>query len=130
MKKDEFAAIREELGLTQQELSHLLVVSIRSIQSYEQGWRKIAPAVERNLLLLLMYHRQGQEAQKNLYCWQVLGCPEEKRETCWGYRLFPHNLCWYITGTTCPTMKNLSWNQKIAHCRQCKVFLDLFKKRR
>ncbi len=128
MKKDEFAAIRQELGLTQKELGNFLLVSTRAIQSYEQGWRAIPPDVERNLLFLLMQHRHGIRKTREFCCDTIKKCSEEQKKHCAAYREFPHNVCWYLTGTKCEGKDDISWEEKILRCRECEVFLNLFKK--
>ena len=37
MKKEEFAKIRQRLGKSQREMAQLLAVSLKAIQSFEQG---------------------------------------------------------------------------------------------
>jgi len=128
MKKDEFAVIRQELDLSQKELANFLLVSIRAIQSYEQGWRLIPPDIERNLLLLLMYHRHGIKKQRIAYCHILKNCSEEQKKHCPAFREFSHNLCWYLSGTHCEGDDTIAWAKKIEKCRQCEVFLFLFKK--
>ena len=49
MEKKIFTQMRKHLGKTQKELAELLGVSVKSVSSYEQGWRNIPPHVERQL---------------------------------------------------------------------------------
>ena len=53
MNKSELAKIRHLLGKTQKQMAQLLGISIRTIQSFEQGLRKIPVHTERQSLLLL-----------------------------------------------------------------------------
>ena len=62
--------VRCELGLSQQELASFLGVSTRTIQSCEQGWRNLGPALERTLVLLLIISRRREEAATV----KLLGC--------------------------------------------------------
>ena len=39
MNRKELSQIRHQLGKTQMQMAHLLNVSVKSIQSFEQGWR-------------------------------------------------------------------------------------------
>ena len=52
MKKSEFGAYRRYLEKTQKDLAGLLGVSLQAVHSYEQGWRRIPAAVERQVLFL------------------------------------------------------------------------------
>ena len=53
----EIRQIRELLGKSQREFAGLLGVSLRAVQSYEQGWRSV-PACVRKLARLTV-HLQG-----------------------------------------------------------------------
>ncbi|NUM35365.1 MAG: helix-turn-helix domain-containing protein [Candidatus Brocadiae bacterium] len=128
MKKDEFSVIRQELNLSQKELANFLLVSIRAIQSYEQGWRAIPPDIERNLLLLLMHHRHGIKKPRLVHCHTIKNCSEEQKKHCTAYREFAHNLCWYLSGMNFQGKNTITWAEKIEKCRECEVFLYLFKK--
>lgn len=124
MDGKEFSQIRKELGLTQDELANVLAVSTRAVQSYEQGWRRVVPAAERNLLLLLMFSRRALHAKQEA-CWEVKKCPEEVRGNCLAGRLDLKDLCWYITGTLCARECQGSWEEKMKKCRTCEVFKGL-----
>lgn len=43
LDKNEFSKIRGALGKTQKKLAQLLCVSVKAIQSFEQGWRDNSP---------------------------------------------------------------------------------------
>jgi hypothetical protein len=47
MKRDNFVGIRRHLGKTQEQMSQILGLSLKAIQSFEQGWRNIPVHVER-----------------------------------------------------------------------------------
>ena len=49
MDSNEFKSFRKKLNKTQKQMSQLLGTSLKAIHSYEQGWRTIPPAVERQL---------------------------------------------------------------------------------
>ena len=80
MNRREFVKIRHRSGKTQVQLARLLGVSVKAIQSCEQGWRKIPLHSERQLLLLLALNHS--RAGKNSPCWLKKGCPVENRENC------------------------------------------------
>lgn len=41
MDKMEFSIIRRTLGKTQKEVAQLFGISLKAVQSFEQGWRRI-----------------------------------------------------------------------------------------
>ncbi len=47
MDKETFSKARARLAKTQKELSELLGVSLKAVQSYEQGWRSVPVHIER-----------------------------------------------------------------------------------
>lgn len=57
MDKHEFRKSRKKLGKTQKQLSELLGMSLKTIHSYEQGWRTIPTHIERQLYFLLIHQR-------------------------------------------------------------------------
>lgn len=112
------AAIREELGVSQAMLASMVGVSVRAIQSYEQGWRRPSELVERMLLLLIIVHRNGPFIGK-LRCWEVKGCSPGVREKCAAYISRQGHLCWFLTGTLCEGHKMAGWANKLRGCSQC-----------
>jgi len=117
MDKKEFIAIRKRLSRTQKELAELLGTSLKAISSYEQGWRNIPVHVERQVLFLLSrLHHQECPA-----CWDILKCPESRRQACPAWQFHSGDLCWFINGTLCARSPVKSWEEKIAVCRKCPV---------
>jgi len=57
MEKKEFSKIRKKLAKTQKQLAALLGMSLKTIHSYEQGWRSIPAHIERQLFFLLIKQR-------------------------------------------------------------------------
>ena len=53
MEKKQFSEIRRHLGKTQLQMAQLLGISLKAIQSFEQGWRNIPVHIERQVLFLL-----------------------------------------------------------------------------
>ena len=53
MDSNEFKSYRKKLNKTQKQISQLLGTSLKAIHSYEQGWRTIPPAVERQLFFMV-----------------------------------------------------------------------------
>ena len=120
MENKEFSNIRQYLGKSQKQLAKLLCVSIKAIQSFEQGWRKIPASAERQLLLLLSLKRQLDKDAKP--CWEIKKCPAEWRQNCTAWEFKAGHLCWFINGTFCQGKTKESWREKIKICKQCKVF--------
>ena len=123
MDSQEFIQIRDYLGKTQDQLARLLCVSLRAIQSYEQGWRHIPTMVERHLLFLFSSKRSVDESVRP--CWDITNCPDEWKGKCiaWEYRL--KHLCWFVNGTYCYGKFNDVWEKKIQICRECEVFREM-----
>jgi hypothetical protein len=124
MIKNEFQFIRQELQKTQKEMGRLLGISSRAVQSFEQGWRRIPGAAERHLLFL--YSRKTDSKGKIKNCWELQGCPPEKRRKCPAWEFKAGGLCWFVTGTLCRGKPHSSWERKISGCRKCEVFLRIF----
>ena len=120
MNCQEFQAARRRLGKTQKKLSELLGTSLKAIQSFEQGWRKIPVHIERQILFLLAFHKEM--AKGVLPCWDMQGCPEERRRVCPAWEFNAGHLCWFINGTICEGRPRVSWSKKMNICRRCKVF--------
>ena len=79
MDKTEFRTLRKRLSRTQKQMAQLLGVSLKAVHSYEQGWRTVPPAVERHLLFLASLANTVAPAT---LCWDVRGCPPERRAEC------------------------------------------------
>ena len=52
MNGKEFKKLRKKLNKTQKEIAQLLGVSVKAVNSYEQGWRNISPHIERQMFFL------------------------------------------------------------------------------
>jgi hypothetical protein len=120
LKAVEFAAIRHYLGKTQNQIAQVLSVSLKAIQSYEEGWRKIPSHAERQLVFLLFLQKSRDKGQAP--CWEVKQCPAEWKAKCaaWEYNAGTH--CWFVNGTYCRGEYQRNWEQKIALCRECEIF--------
>ena len=120
MEKKQFSEIRRHLGKTQRQMAHLLGVSLKAIQSFEQGWRNIPVHIERQVLFLLASKKSP--PQKERPCWVIRKCPMGIRQNCPAWEFQVGNLCWFINGTICQGRTQESWQKKMKICRQCKVF--------
>ena len=123
MESKEFANIREYLGKSQSQLARLLCISTKSVQSFEQGWRKIAVNIERQLLYLLSLKRIKEK--KANHCWAIKKCPIEWKINCAAWELKSGYLCWFINGTFCEGKEQKDWHEKIEVCRHCEVFKSI-----
>jgi DNA-binding transcriptional regulator YiaG len=112
--------IRAELGLSQSELAAMAGMSVRAVQSYEQGWRCPSDMVRRVLLLLLIGQRNGDKLT-SIRCWEQKNCLPEIRNRCIAYVTRQGHICWFFTGTLCEGKRKASWSDKISACMECSV---------
>jgi hypothetical protein len=119
MEHHEIRAFRQRLEKTQKELSELLGTSIKAIQSFEQGWRKVPVHIERQMLFLLTMKGTGEKGIRP--CWEIRSCPPQTREACPAWEFKAGHLCWFINGTICRGKPQNSWGHKMRVCRKCEV---------
>ena len=124
MESKEFSKIRRYLGKTQGRMAHLLGVSLKAIQSFEQGWRKVPTHIERQALFLLAMKKSPPKKAKP--CWETQKCPVETKRNCPAWDFRAGHLCWFINGTICHGEIQESWQKKIKICRQCVMFQTMF----
>jgi DNA-binding XRE family transcriptional regulator len=124
MNKNEFKSFRAMLDKTQKQMAQLLGTSLKAIHSYEQGWRTIPPAVERQLYFLVS--RKRNSGPKSKPCWKIKGCPPERKKQCPAFEFKGGDLCWFINGTICDGCVHGSWQDKMKICRTCEVFAETF----
>jgi hypothetical protein len=117
-----FANLRERLGKTQKVLAELLGVSLKAVQSYEQGWRSIPIHVERQLYFLAVNQRNGGQSKRK-DCWVVKKCEHKKECPAWEFQA--GHLCWFLSGTLCECAADKDWKEKMAICRNCEVLTSL-----
>jgi hypothetical protein len=125
MDKQEFKSCRLKLEKTQKQMGELLGVSIKAIHSYEQGWRPVPAAVERQLFFLLSRRQTGRRLTAD--CWNVKNCPPDRRANCPAWEFRSGAMCWFINGTICNGTVQKTWRDKMAVCRSCKIFKKLLK---
>jgi hypothetical protein len=104
-------------------MSELLGTSLRAVQSFEQGWRKVPFHIERQALLLLTMRRARSGQVRP--CWEIRRCPTSTRETCPAWEFDAGHLCWFINGTMCEGKPQGSWSRKMKVCRNCEVFVPV-----
>ena len=123
MDKKEFHYFRQKLQKTQKEMAQLLGTSLKAVESYEQGWRNIPVQVERQVLFFLAMKMEHSEQPAP--CWEIRCCTPEMRQSCPAWEFKSGHLCWFINGTICRGKPQTSWRQKMALCKECKVFTPL-----
>ncbi len=124
MENKEFSGIRLSLGKTQVQMAHLLGVSPKAVQSFEQGWRKVPTHIERQVLFLLTIKKSPPKKAKP--CWETQTCPVETKRNCPAWEFRAGHLCWFINGTICHGEIQENWQKKMRICRQCDVFQAMF----
>ncbi len=121
MDKADFSFIRKALNKTQKQISELLGVSLKSVHSYEQGWRSIPVHIERQLYFFLT--KQSGKNRLSEPCWERKSCTD--KEECPAYEFQSGDLCWFFCGTRCNCGVDLNCKEKMAACRDCEVLLEL-----
>ena len=125
MTQKEFQAMRQSLRKTQKQMAELLSTSLKAIQSFEQGWRKVPGHIERHLLYLVAMKKGA--GDHPISCWDITECPSSTRETCPAWEFHSGHLCWFINGTICRGRVQKSWTQKMKLCHKCEVFNSMIK---
>lgn len=123
MNKEQFSKARSILGKTQKQLAQLLGVSLKAVQSYEQGWRSVPLHVERQVYFLLVNRRQKDQPRKRKDCWTQKKCPNKKNCPAWEFQA--GHLCWFLSGTQCDCTVDKDWKDKMEVCRNCEVLASL-----
>ena len=123
MESKELSRIRKYLGKTQNQLAQLLCVSLKAIQSFEQGWRNIPSHIEREMLLLLSLKRSFDSNIRP--CWEIEECPNHWKDNCIVWELQARHFCWFINGTFCQGKIHKSWDDKVKLCRTCEVYKSM-----
>jgi DNA-binding transcriptional regulator YiaG len=122
--RKEFTAIRRYLGKTQNQMAQLLGTSLKAMQSFEQGWRKVPVHIERQLLFMVAQKFSASKGKKQK-CWTVQSCSKQNRANCPAWEFQLGHLCWFINGTVCHGQVQESWHKKMKTCRKCDVFGSL-----
>ena len=110
MDSKQFRLFRQSFGKTQKEMSQLLGTSIKAIQSFEQGWRKIPTHVERQVLFLQAL--KAADGKKGRPCWEIRQCPSDTRQRCPAWEFDLGQFCWFINGTICSGKPMANWKKK------------------
>lgn len=100
----EFARLRASLGKSQRELAELLGLSLKAVESYEQGWRNVPAHVER-LLFFLLFKLNEDKIETEDPCWESKECPDDRRAKCVAFVAKEGRFCWFFTGRLCAAAK-------------------------
>jgi hypothetical protein len=122
MDKAGFARARLLLGKSQRDLARLLGISLKAVESYEQGWRNVPSNVERMLYFLLFKLNEKSFAQESP-CWTTTSCTDDMRKECVAYVTGEGHFCWFFTGGLCASAKASGIGER--YCYGCKVFSRL-----
>lgn len=123
MDNKEFKNYRKKLNKTQHQMAQLLGISLKAVHSYEQGWRNIPTAVERQIYFL--FSRSDANNHKRKPCWSIKKCPSNRKAQCPTWEFKSGDLCWFINGTICDGAAQKKWKDKMEMCRSCEVFQPL-----
>jgi len=121
LTKEEFSVARKKLSKTQKKLAELLGMSLKTIHSYEQGWRSIPAHIERQIFFLLINQRG--KSKSLTPCWEKKLC--DIKEECPAWEFQSGHLCWFICGTKCDCTRDTSQKEKIEICKKCEIFTAL-----
>lgn len=117
---DKLKQLRRILGKTQREMAELLGISIRAVQSYEQGWRAMPPALQK-LVSFLLYQHWRKDNPSPRPCWEINRCPTERQCRCASRQFCNGECCWITTGNRHRGEEMKGWEEKFAKCRTCPV---------
>ncbi len=120
MTSKEFFTTRKILGRTQKQMAELLGTSVKTVSSYEQGFRNIPVYVERQIYFFIS--RMKDINLKLKACWEVKQCSSEAREKCPSREFDLGKMCWFISGTFCEKCRYESASEKLSVCRKCEAF--------
>ena len=109
--------IRAQLSMTQTKVAQALGISVRAIQSYEQGWREVPTHILVQLLVLAAAYRSSSPERKA--CWKITGCLPEIQRKC-PCRCTDGRLCWLVSGRMCAGHTSNKCND-LTTCLKCQV---------
>ena len=97
-KPTDLQGFRLRLGMTQAEMALPLGVTVRALQSYEQGWRPVPHHVWEKIALLLLLDWRKKNRRGARPCWRVRGCTMDERSDCAVWRFRAGEICWLMCG--------------------------------
>jgi len=121
LESERVRQIRAKVGMTQAEVAQALGVSIRAIQSYEQGWREVPTHIMVQMLVLAAAHHTLPGERKS--CWEITGCPSERQAKC-PCRRTDGRLCWLVSGRLCSGLV-AGDGHDLQRCMNCPVIQQI-----
>lgn len=122
MTKEEFVKIRKKLDKTQLEMSELINVSKKTIESYEQGLRNIPDNMSR-IIYYLFFKLNMDKLDETELCWNKNKCPDSIKKKCIAWIAKDGFFCWFLNLKTC-LLKQKTSKGKIKSCFECEFFRD------
>ncbi len=123
MTNNQLQNCRKTLDKTQKQLAELVGASLKAIQSYEQGWRRIPGHIERQVLFLV--YRKKEAGKRRAHCWEQKNCPSERKNKCPAWEFRAGHMCWFVSGTICEGKVLKDWEEKMKICRNCNVLTSM-----
>jgi DNA-binding XRE family transcriptional regulator len=123
--KSEFIVrVRRKLNLTQMELGHLLGISCKAVQSYEQGWRPV-PMHALSHLLILLSDNQNRTQPPRQPCWKINRCKDDMLPKCRVYQLGTGTQCWALATKMCKVLNDKTVDAANFPFKNCPVVTRL-----
>lgn len=120
MEKENFKSLRKQLGKTQQEMAQVLNISVKTVESYEQGLRNIPLNIER-ILYYIFFKTRNPKISTSEKCWKEKNCPKDVRSNCLAWISREGFYCWFFTGKSCMRENQLSPSGN-GTCFECSFF--------
>jgi transcriptional regulator with XRE-family HTH domain len=125
-----FARVRSLVGKSQRDIAAMLGVSLKAVESYEQGWRAVPANVER-ILYFILFKLREEDIFAEPDCWVTRSCPEQTRSACLAWIAKEGRYCWFFTGRLCAAARGDSAAGKggaSEFCYDCAVFTRLLRR--
>jgi transcriptional regulator with XRE-family HTH domain len=113
------------MGRTQRQMADLLGVSLKSVESYEQGRRHIPANIQR-ILYFMLFKANWQRIGRGRPCWIDRKCPDSVRADCLAWITREGLFCWFLTGKLCRSAKEQSRGAP-SSCFECDFFKSKLK---
>ena len=111
--------VRKALGLSQPEMAGLLDISVRAVQSYEQGWRR-CPSYIQKLALMFLFLRNNRPSAR-APAGRSTSAPPTASGLARARASAGASLCWIVPGTHCHGRVQKNWTAKVSSCSRCPV---------
>lgn len=122
MQKEEFLEIRKKLDKTQKQIALLLGISLKSVESYEQGVRNIPDNVAK-ILYFILFKLNMEKLQGRKPCWNKMKCSLDDRTDCATWLTKEGLFCWFLTGKACVRFQSSLPGMPV-NCFYCRFFQD------